>query len=102
MIQRKVIDTLRRTFCATSRCFLADNLIMAHMRHNANNGLPGGMVSIAKALPQSILIWPILVGEIFVNDGDRLATAAVSTATTKRENGVASLLRAGELPVNIA
>ena len=28
--------------------------------------------------------------------------AAVSTATTKRENGVASLLRAGELTVNIA
>src|SRR5258708_24481670 len=50
---------------------------MAHMRDDAHNGLPRGIVSIANALSKSILIGPILVGEILVNDGHRLSAQAV-------------------------
>src|SRR5207253_449071 len=59
------------------RCFLADNLRVAHRPNDANNGLPRRIVPIANALAQGVLMGPILAGKIFIDNGHRLAAVAV-------------------------
>ena len=77
MVQREVVDALAGAFHTFSRCFLADNLRVAHRPNDANNGLPRRIVPIANALAQGVLMGPILAGKIFIDNGHRLAAVAV-------------------------